>query len=139
MKTADLRSEMEKIYNRHGHLTPEIVRDEARVESHPLHCAVFDRTPELAAEAYYLRRAHELITSLRVTYKPDDKPEETIRLYHAVRLEEGYAYHPADKIAQDPFQARLVLADMEREWRQLRARYEQFAEFWELIRGDTAA
>lgn len=34
---------------------------------------------------------------------------------------------------------KIVLADMKREWHQLRAKYERFAEFAEMVRGDVAA
>lgn len=33
----------------------------------------------------------------------------------------------------------LVLRDMERDWKQLRSRYETFAEFTEMIRKDIAS
>jgi len=139
VKVADLKTELEKIYDQHGHLTPELVVETARPDDHPLHCAVFDKDAGQAAEAYYRERAHQLIRTVRVAYKPEAKPTDTIRWFHVVRQEDGFVYHPADKIAQDPLLARLVLADMEREWRQLRTRYEQFTEFWEMVRRDSAA
>lgn len=139
MKASDLREELQKIYDRHGHITPELVVEVARPKEHPLHLKVFDKDVPGAAEAYYRDRAHDLIVTIRIAYKPEEKPSDTIRWFHAVRLEEGTVYHPADKIAGDPLLSRIVLADMEREWRQLRTRYDAFVEFWEMIRGDTAA
>lgn len=139
MKASDLRVELQKVYERHGYLTPELVVEEARPKNHPLHLKVFDKDVPAAAEAYYRERAHELIRTLRVAYKPDQSPSDSIRWYHAVRTEEGTVYHSADKIAHDPLLAKIVMADMEREWQQLRRRYEAFAEFWEMINRDTAA
>jgi len=45
-------------------------------------------------------------------------------------------YLPAEEIASDPMAARLLLRDMERDWRQLKARYEEFEQFWALVRED---
>lgn len=139
MKQSDLRAELQKIYDLHGHITPAIVVEAARPKNHPLHLQVFDKDIRDAAEAYYRDRAHMLITTVRIAYKPDEKPADTIRWFHAVRTEEGTVYHAADKIARDPLLAGIVLADMEREWRQLKNRYDEFTEFWEMIRRDSAA
>lgn len=132
----NLRDEMMAIREEHGRLTPEIVVEAARPKSHPLHDRVFDRRPADAAEAYYRLRAHELIRSVMVSYRKPGKPSESVRAFHAVRDDQGYAYQPAEEVAADPFTRSLVLRDMERDWQQLRARYEQFAEFTEMVRRD---
>jgi hypothetical protein len=73
-----------------------------------------------------------------VVYKPatEATPEKTVRAYHAVRLEEGHVYEPAEKVAQDEFLSRLVLADMRREWAALKRRYDDFEEFWSMVRDE---
>ena len=50
-----------------------------------------------------------------------------------MRLEHGYVYEPAAKIAADPFLRELLLRDMEREWKQMLGRYREFTEFVELV------
>lgn len=135
--TADLRSLLQAIYDQHGKLTPELVREEARPKDSPLHSRL-EWDDAVAGEAYRLEQAHRLIQSVRVVYRPpaEGVEERSVRAFHAVRLQGGYSYEPIDRVAADPFLSRLVLADMEREWRELRRRYEHFEEFWELVRRD---
>jgi len=132
-----LREQLEAVRQRHGKLTPSLVVDEARDEAHPLHDR-FEWDDAIAGEAHRRQQAHELIRSLRVVYKPatEATPEKTVRAYHAVRLEEGHVYEPAEKVAQDEFLSRLVLADMRREWAALKRRYDDFEEFWSMVRDE---
>lgn len=136
----DLREQLQTIYDKQGKLTPELVVEAARPKNHPLHDRVFDRDQSEAAEAWYRRRAHELIQSVRIVYREatEDVPALRVRAWHAVRAEgpEQFAYEPVEKIAQDPFTRQLVLREMEREWRQLFSRYEKFEEFLSLVLGD---
>lgn len=136
-----LREQLQAVYDRNGgRLTPQILVAEARDENHPLHDHIFDRPVAEAAEVYYLHRAHELIRSVRVVYTEDDRGPRSVRAFHAVRAEAGgFTYEPAEKVANDPFQVRLLMADMEREWKQLRRRYEEFAEFWRLVSDEAQA
>lgn len=139
--SSDLTERLQTIYNDHGRLDPPLVVDLARDPNGPyldLHHR-FEWDDRIAGEAHRREQAHKLITSARLVYRPDEKPQESVRAFHAVPSEQGYAYHPAMKIAQDPFSTRLLMASMEREWRQLKKRYDQFAEFWELVNRDAAA
>lgn len=132
-----LRDQLLAIRDRHGQLTPAIVLDEAREPTHPLHDR-FEWDDAVAGEAWRRNQAHELIRSARVVYRPaDDKsPERSVRAFHAVRNEKGYVYEPAEAVAADPFIAKLVLAEMQREWQTLKRRYEQFEEFHAMVRQD---
>lgn len=135
-----LRDHLQAVYEEHGRLTPELVRETARPKDHPLHAHVFDRAPKDAAEAWYLTRAHELIQRVKITYKTGPKGEEhSIRVFHAVRTEKGHSYEPVETIVNDPFLRRLVLADMEREWKQLKSRYGHFAEFVAMVAEEVKA
>jgi hypothetical protein len=130
------RDHLQAIYEEYGRLTPTLVVDVARPEDHPLHSAVFDRAPDDAAEAWYHHRAHELIRSVRISYESGPQgARRDIRQWHAVRAQDGNVYEPAEKIAADPFQRELLLRDMEREWKQMRARYAHMEEFIALVRG----
>lgn len=133
-----LRDQLQAIYDKHQTLTPQLVVQEARDKAHPLHDRVFDRPVKEAAEAYYLTRAHELIQSVRIVYKePDDSGVgKSVRKWHAVRSENGHVYEPAEKVINDPFLAKLVMADMRREWAALKRRYDDFEEFWSLVRAE---
>jgi hypothetical protein len=135
-----LRDELQKIYDQNGRLTPALVVDEARDESHPLHSR-FEWDDAAAGEAWRRQQAHELIRSVRVVYREaDDKnPEKSVRAFHAVRSEKEHVYEPVEKVVADDFTRQLVLRDMEREWQALRRRYDQFAEFLEMVRRDVDA
>lgn len=133
-----LRDELQAIYATHGQLTPELVVQEARASDHPLHSYVFDRDPREAAESWYRHRAHMLITKARVVYKEADEtgPERSVRAFHALQTEMGYVYEPVERVATDDFSRRLLLASMEREWKQLFDRYKEFEEFLALAAAD---
>lgn len=131
-----LRDHLQKIYDQHGQLTPELVVETARPKSHPLHSRVFDRPPRQAAEAWYRHQAHKLIQTVKVTYEDSNGEPQTIRRYHAVTADSGVAYRSAEDVADDPFTRKLVLREMERDWQRLRARYERFGEFLEMVEQD---
>lgn len=135
--TSALRDQLQTIYDQLGELTPKIVVDEARPADHPLH-GRFEWADDVAAERWRQQQAHELIRSVRIVYREPEagQPERTVRAFHAVRSERGFTYEPAQKVADDPFKRRLVLADMEREWRALYRRYREFAEFTDMVRAD---
>ncbi|MFD1656939.1 hypothetical protein ACFSL4_01490 [Streptomyces caeni] len=136
----DLRSELQSIYDQHKKLTPALVVDAARDEQHPLHSR-FEWNDAVAGEAWRRQQAHELIRSVRVVYREADEanPEKSVRAFHAVRKENGHVYEPVDKVAADDFTRRLVLADMEREWKALHRRYQDFEEFTAMVRRDLNA
>jgi hypothetical protein len=133
-----LRDELQAVYDRHGKLTPELVMQEARPKKHPLHDRVYDRPVEEAAQSWFRHRAHELIQSVKVVYREadDNGPERSVRAWQCVRNEMGHAYQPVEKVVADSFSRQLVLRDMEREWKQLLARYETFEEFLALVSSD---
>jgi hypothetical protein len=136
----NLRVAFQTIYDQHGRLDPALIVAVARDKKHPLHSRVFDVPPGEAAERYYLQRAHELIQSVRIAYrKPDSDQQLKIRAFHAVAGPGGHVYEPLDKVTDDPLLRAIVLRDMEREWKQLHARYSDFEEFLELVRTDLGA
>jgi hypothetical protein len=98
---------LDSLYDRHGELTPEIVRDEARPEDSPLHAHVFDREVGDAAEAYYLDRAHRLIQRCRVLMTTADGSEpRRVRAYFAVPSgKQSYTYEPQRVLISVPSKA----------------------------------
>lgn len=135
---SDLRGQLQAIYEEHGRLTPAVVVDAARPDDHPLH-ARFVWDDAVAGELYRREQAHELIQSVRITYTRQDNSQASVRAFHAVRGDEGHVYQPTDEILADPLLTKMLLADMKREWQTLRARYETFAEFRELVLADMQA
>jgi hypothetical protein len=124
-----LRDHLQAIYDQHGKLTPELVVEEARAKSHPLHAAVFDRTKGEAAEAWYRHKAHELIRRVKVVYKDaDEESQKSVRAFHAIKGDgpESFVYEPAERIVGDEFLFRLLMRNMESEQRQLARRQEEF-------------
>lgn len=132
-----LRDQLQDIYDTRGVLTPTVVVEVARDEDHALHDR-FEWDDAIAGEAWRREQAHELIRSVRIVFKKADdaSPEKSVRAFHAVRSEKGHVYEPADRVAGDEFLSRLVLADMRREWTALKRRYDDFEEFWTLVRGE---
>jgi len=106
-----MRDWLQGLYDAHGYLTPEIVRDAARSDDSPGHVAVFGVDTEQAAEAHYLLRAHRLIQSVRIIRvdQPDTEPV-TLRAYHAVpgSTDRTYVYRSVDDLAREPDQLALA-------------------------------
>lgn len=127
-----LRDQLEAIRAANGALTPQILLEEARPKSHPLHNR-FEWDNRIAAEGYRLEQAHRLIQSVRVTFTTD-RPKNT-RYYGAIKGETlEHVYEPVDEIALDPFKRQILLQQAEREWKSMQARYGDLEEFVEMVR-----
>lgn len=135
--SSDLRTELEEIRKQHGKLTAQNVVDTARDPAHPMHSR-FEWDDSIAGEAYRRQQAADMIRRVRIVYKEADKsgPSRSVRAYHALPDTEGYAYDPAEEIAEDPFRRKLLLDTMAREWKDLYRRYQEFEEFLAMVRHD---
>lgn len=136
-----LRDALQALYDSHGMLTPTLVVDEARDPGHPLH-SHFEWDDARAAEEYRLEQARGLIQKVKIVYRSPRgrSPERLVRAYHSVPdVERGRVYRSAEDIAEDPLLREMVLRDMERDWKQLKTRYEHFAEFAEMVLRDMVA
>jgi hypothetical protein len=132
----NLRDHLLAIREEHGELTAQAVLDAARPKSHPLHSR-FEWNDKAAGEAYRLEQARELIRKVRISYKPSEGGAfSSVRAWHSLSTDEGRAYRSAEEIAEDPFLLKLHLQNMEREWRALREKYKDFAEFAQIVRRD---
>lgn len=137
---SDLRGLLQTVYDDNGRLTPQLVVDAARPKRHPLHNR-FEWNNAVAGEAWRVHQAHELIQSVRVTYR--DATETDVgasgRAFIAVPVDSGnriYVYEPAEVVALDPMKRTLVLHEMERGWQDLKRRYGDFSEFVDMVRAD---
>lgn len=138
-----LREALQSVYDQHGQLTPELVVQFAREgddEAAALLHGRFEWDDAAAGEAWRRSQAHEMIRSVRVVYREatDKAPEKSIRAFHAVRSDSGHVYEPVQRVVDDPFTRKMVLADMEREWKQMKARWSDFREFAEMVQRDLA-
>lgn len=133
-----LRSQLQAIHDRHGELTPELVVETARPKDHPLHKRIFDRSPKEAAESWYLQRAEDLIREVTVRRVLANGRSVELRAFSPVRVGQPGVYDPLDDIVQDDIASATLLRMMEREWKSMRARYNSFAAFWDMVRKDTA-
>jgi hypothetical protein len=132
-----LRDELLAVRAQHGKLTPQVVVDAARDPEHPLHSR-FEWDDAVAGEAWRRQQAHDLIRKAKVVYREasEAEPEKSVRAFVAIRAEEGHVFDPVEEVAEDPFRRKLALADMEREWKSLYRRYQEFGEFLDMVRRD---
>lgn len=135
---ADLKTELLAIREQFGQLTPANVVEAAKEEDHPLHSR-FEWDDAVAGEKYRLAQARQLIRVVRETYTDQQGRPSDVRTFHAIPRAEGMAYEPLSEIVQDDLTSQVLLRSMEREWRQLKARYERFSEFRSLVLGDLNA
>lgn len=136
--SGDLRGELLAVRDQHGGtLTPQLVVDVARDPAHPLHSR-FEWNDALGAEAWRRQQAHELIRKVKIVYREasESVPELSVRAFVAVRSESGHVFDPVEEIVEDPLRRKMALADMERAWRDLYRRYEEFGEFLNMVRRD---
>jgi hypothetical protein len=103
-EATNLKSWLQHIYDEHGYLTPELVKEAARPDDSVGHPHVFNVPVAEAAELHYLERAHELIRRVRVTVvSQSDGAPRRVRFYHALPGEEAsYIYESLDVIRQNP-------------------------------------
>jgi hypothetical protein len=127
-----VRDELFRLHDEHGELTPQLVVEAARPESHPLHSR-FEWDDQKAGEAHRLDQARGLIRSLRITYRDAEGYQQHVRQFVSVARPEGRAYVPTVAVADDPLARRILLADMHREWQALKRRYGHMAEFLDMI------
>ncbi len=131
----NLRDHLQAIRDERGALTPALVVDTARDPEHPLHSR-FEWDDSVAAEKWRLEQASQL---LRVVKLPADplRPGD-LRAFVAVKGQDSHRadYVPTEEALLDEFARKLILRDMEREWRLLKRRYEHMREFADLILSD---
>jgi predicted RNA-binding protein YlxR (DUF448 family) len=123
------------IRDERGTLTPALVVDVARDPEHPLHSR-FEWDDSVAAEKWRLEQASQLLRVVRLPADPS-RPND-LRAFVAVKGKDSHRaeYVPTQEAMADEFARRLVLADMEREWKALRRRYQHMAEFAQLVLRD---
>lgn len=123
------------ILETHGTLTPDLVVEEAREPSHPLHHR-FDWDDSTAAESWRREQAAELIRRVRVTYAAPNGEEHSVRAFVCLREEANTpsAYEPVEKVLENDFTRNLLLRQVERELAAFKRKYGHLKEFAEMVR-----
>jgi hypothetical protein len=133
---SDLRTELLRIREKRGILTPRVVLEEATDPDHPLH----DRFTWDDTEAADRWRVHEASTLLRVTFRASlgGRPADLRAFWVRKGTDEHpeSQYVPIEEIAMNPIAEKVMLQQMRREWQRFRARYELHQEFFQMIRED---
>lgn len=132
---ADLRDELLAIREQHGRLTAELVLDEARDPSHPLH-ERFVWDDGAAAERYRVGQARNLIRSVKIAFQRPNGEKASVRQFVSIdRADSGpvSGYLPTEEVLTNPLQARILLRQMEREAEALRLRWSHMAEYREVV------
>lgn len=135
-----LKEQLEQIYHSHGTLTPDVVVLEAKHPDHPLHSR-FNWDDKTAAHEHRLSQAAELIRSVKVRFREATETEgpRFVRAFHSLPSDEGRTYEPLEAVLADPFKMKLLMQEMSRDWMAMKRRYSDFAEFWQMVKEDSAA
>ena len=134
MKQETLRAHLMNVRNSQGSLTAGAVVTAASPKASPLH-VLFEWDNTIAGNKYREQQASELIRSVKVSYRKDDRDED-MRYFVSVETPDGYVYEPSEEVVKDEILTSLVLRTMEREWRQMQSRYGHFQEFVDLVRSE---
>lgn len=139
--------ELTAIYLRRGQLTAPIVVEEATPEDSVLHSLLTWDDAEAAVQ-HRLAEARKLIRSVKIHIREEDPRSEKVRAWVHVPAPSEPApepdepdpvdagYLPILDVGQSPRLKAIALAQMEREWRLFRRRWQQYAEFWTVVRQD---
>lgn len=134
---SSLRESLSGLYATHGRLTDRLVVAAAEPQDHPLHDQ-FEWDDSVAGPEFRLVQAQRLIRSVKVRYGESESDDgHQVRRYHSVRSpDQPFTYMDVEDLATDDITSKIVLNEMEREWKQLARRYGHLKEFLQLVRSD---
>jgi hypothetical protein len=136
---ADLRATLTRCYEQHGELTPQIVVDEARPKTAPLHNR-FEWDDKIAGEAYRCSQAAELIRSVRITFSDESTGERKfVRAFHSLHQSgdaERGGYAPTEEILQDALATKILQQAFKREIADLKRKYGHLEDFIAWVRAE---
>ena len=126
------------LHGQHGHLTPEIVLDDARDESSPLHDH-FDWDDASAAEAHRLDQARGLIRRVKVRRISADGAAVRVRMFASIQEAPGTkgAYRRIDEL--DAVEISALQAQMKLDIAALVAKYHAVSGFVEELHAQVSA
>ena len=137
----NLRDAMEGVRSQYGDLTPQYVVDLAEKQLNKFGKFLHPRLEwdnAIAGPQYRLVQAAELIRSVRVVREHPITGETTsVRAYlHIEDPDRGSVYDPTEEVLANPLTRELAFREMERDWKSLKRKYEEFEEFAELVLSD---
>lgn len=104
----DAYNALEKIRQKNGVLTAELVVEQAKRKSHPLHDEIFREDDTEAAYQFRLDRARGLIRAIKVI--KEDIPEIEERAYQVIKVpERGRIYQDTVEVLSDPITREQLL------------------------------
>lgn len=130
-----LLDQLQAIRDQYGRLDDEAIVETAADPDHPLHSR-FDWDDSVAGHKWRLEQAGKLLRAVHLPPEPG-RPED-LRAFMRVQGEGTRKgdYVPTQEAMADEFTRKLVLRDMEREWRLLKRRYEHMKEFAAMVAAD---
>lgn len=133
MDMATKRGQLMEVRRRYGALNAENTVEYATDPDSPLHTE-FEWDNESAGHEHRLSQARKLIISIEFTYRDRGGQRKRLRDFTSVPGPQGkMVYEPTAEVAEDPLIRRMVMADLRRDWEAFKARYERYAEFFEII------
>lgn len=127
----NLRDELMAIYNQHGFISPDLVVTVAADEAHPLH-GQFEWDDAVAGAAWRREQARQLLRTVRISFVTDEDADTDVRAFYAVldtTSPSRYRWEPVNAVITDPLSYKLLVREMERDIRRLRARYGHLEEY----------
>jgi hypothetical protein len=136
---------LQGIYDENGAITPQIVVDTARDDNHPLH-AHFEWDDSVAGEMYRCNQAAYMIRRVTIRRTTPQGDDLVTRAWVSRTEIEGTKsdnvtgqYLPVQVVISSPDLRPKYEQAMEREWKQLYAKYKDYQAFIDLVSADIQA
>lgn len=137
---------LQSIYDDNGTITPQIVVDTARDETHPLHDH-FIWDDGVAGELYRCGQAAQMIRRVTIRRTTADGDDVVTRAWVSRTEIEGHRDGAEPRGQYLPVEVVISSADlrpkyeqaMEREWKALYAKYKDYQTFLDMVSADLAA
>ena len=135
---------LREILKKNGDLTPALVVEAARDESHPLHTR-FEWNDTVAAEKYRLVQGSQIIRSCKVVIENQEESEPIwVRAFVSkFELDDGSgeddlagSYQTVESVVSSDITRSAWFRSLERDWQALRRRAGASREFAALVLGD---
>jgi hypothetical protein len=137
----NIREGLWDIYERNGELHPELVVEESTPEDAPLHDR-FEWDDGLAAQAYRLGQASDMIRSVKIRFSHDQRGNaRKVNQWLSIEPEDGTrrTYRPVEELVMEDIPYEIKLREFKREWKRFEARYGDLKEFGQIVRGQEEA
>ncbi len=132
-KYQTIKAEFDRLIEKHGRLTPEIIVQEASKKDSKLH-PFFTWNNAKAAHAWRLEQASYFLRSIKVTIEAPDGSQTKARAYVSIRQEEEESddedmsgrgeYMPLEVVLQDSTMSAQMMDDAKRELRSFQRKYQ---------------